>query len=136
MFIHSASFAPGIVELRSSSRIATRSACSTVPGRELPSIPKIPAMITSNVIACIRGASANGRPVGQRPISREAASAINCSYRTMASPWNGGSNSFRCRRCRGPLEVRTELGPSTGRSGDSAASVGTWSGGDVNSERM
>ena len=31
-----------------------------------PSMPKIPAMITSSVIACIRGASENGRPIGQR----------------------------------------------------------------------
>jgi hypothetical protein len=37
---------------------------------------------------------------------------------------------------RGPFEVSTEPGPSTGRSGDSAASVGTLSGGAVKIERM
>ncbi len=76
MFISSASFAPGSVELRRSHLITLRSACSSVPARGRPSMPKIPAMITSSVIACIRGASANGRPIGQRAISRSAASAI------------------------------------------------------------
>ena len=56
--------------------IAVRSPCSGVPLAGAPSIPKIPAMITSRVIACMRGASANGRPVGQLSISRSAASAI------------------------------------------------------------
>ena len=41
-------------------------------------MPKIPAMITSRVIACIRGASAKGSPIGQRSISRSAASVIIC----------------------------------------------------------
>ena len=76
MFIHSASFAPGIVEPRNTSRIAVRNACSSVPGLGRPSIPKTPPMITSSVIACIRGASAIVRPTDQRPISRSAASAI------------------------------------------------------------
>ena len=53
-----------------------RSPCSGVPRSGLPSMPKIPAMITSSVIACMRGASANGLPSGQRSISRSVASAI------------------------------------------------------------
>src|SRR5436305_1018256 len=53
----------------------------------------------------------------------------------MASPWNGGSSNLRWRRCRGPLDVSTEFGPSTGRSGGSAARVGTRSGGALNSDR-
>jgi hypothetical protein len=38
--------------------------------------PKTPRMITSRVTACIRGASANGSPTGQRSISCSATSAI------------------------------------------------------------
>jgi hypothetical protein len=36
----------------------------------------MPDMITSSVIACIRGASAIRSPTGQRAISRSAAAAI------------------------------------------------------------
>ena len=57
-------------------RIAWRRPCSGVPLVGVPSTPKMPAMITSRVIACMRGASANGVPIGQRSISRSAASEI------------------------------------------------------------
>ena len=98
-------------------------------------MPKIPAMITSSVIACMRGARAKGVPSGQRSISRSAASAIICVYCSIASPWKGGSSSLRWRRWRGPIAVRTELGPTIGRSGDSPVSEGACSGFAVNSER-
>ena len=62
-----------MVEAATSCLVAVRSAASGVPGAGLPSMPKIPAMITSRVIACIRGASAKGSPTGQRSISRSAA---------------------------------------------------------------
>lgn len=42
---------------------------------------------------------------------------------------------MRWRMWRSPSEVRTELGPTIGRSGDSAASEGASSGLAVNSER-
>ena len=66
----------GWVESHTSRRITWRSWCSGVPRSGRPSMPKIPPMITSSVIACMRGASANGRPTGQPLISRSAASAI------------------------------------------------------------
>ena len=109
-------------------RTASRSAASGVPGAGLPSTPKIPAMITSSVIACIRGASAIVSPTGQRSISRSAAAVIICVYWSIASPWNGGSSSLRWRMWRGPTAVSTELGPRIGRSGDSPVSEGACSG--------
>ncbi len=78
--------ATGIDENRVRPRTARRSACSGVPAAGRPSIPKIPAMITSSVIACIRGAIANGSPTGQPSISRSAASTIICVYCAIASP--------------------------------------------------
>ena len=116
-------------------RIAVRSAASGVPGAGLPSTPKIPAMITSSVIACIRGASAIGSPTGQRSISRSAASVIIVMYWAIASPWNGGSSSLRWRMWRGPTAVSTEFGPRIGRSGDSPVSESACSGFAVKRER-
>ena len=57
-------------------RIASRRLRSGVPFSGSPSIPKMPAMITSSVIACIRGASRIGSPTGQASISLSATSAI------------------------------------------------------------
>ena len=112
-----------------------RSPCSGVPGAGRPSMPKMPAMITSRVIACIRGASGNGLSSGQRSISRAAAASIIRVYWAIASPWNGGSSSLRWRMWRRPTAVRTELGPTIGRSGDSPVSEGASSGLAVKSER-
>ena len=78
MFISSPTCASGQVEAATRRFVAKRSQCSGVPRSGRPSMPKIPAMITSRVIACIRGASAKGRPTGQREISRSAASEIIC----------------------------------------------------------
>ena len=68
--------ATGEVEALTNRLTVTRSRSSGVPRSGLPSMPKIPAMITSRVIACMRGASANGWPTGQRSISRSVAAAI------------------------------------------------------------
>ena len=130
----SATFAPGSIDWASTRRVARRRSNSGVPGVGLASMPKIPAMITSSVMACIRGASANGFPTGQPSISRSAASAIICAYRATASPWNGGRRSLRWRRWRGPIAVRTEFGPTIGRSGDSPVSEGACSGLAVKSD--
>ncbi len=92
-------------------------------------------MITSSVIACIRGARAKGLLTGQRSISRSAAAAIICVYWSIASPWKGGSSSLRWRMWRGPTAVRTELDPTIGRNGDSPVSDGASSGFAVKSER-
>ncbi len=79
MFISSASCASGQVEAASRYLVAMRSPCSGVPRCGRPSMPKMPAMITSSVIACMRGASENGLPTGQRSISRSATSEIICT---------------------------------------------------------
>ncbi len=76
MWIISVSCASGRVEAATRRLIVRRSPASGVPGAGRPSMPKIPAMITSRVIACIRGARAKGSPIGQLSISRSAASAI------------------------------------------------------------
>ena len=60
MFISSASWATGHVDAATRRLMAWRSQYSGVPAAGRPSIPKIPDMITSSVIACIRGASENG----------------------------------------------------------------------------
>jgi hypothetical protein len=39
-------------------------------------MPKIPAMVTSSVIACMGGASGKLLPTGQRAISRSETSSI------------------------------------------------------------
>ena len=51
--------------------------CSGEPNGGFESIPKTPPMITSSVTACIRGASANGLPVGHVSISRSATSEMS-----------------------------------------------------------
>ena len=76
MWSSSVSCARRVVETATRRLIVPRSRASGVPGSGRPSMPKIPAMITSRVIACIRGARAKGRPIGQRSISRSAAAAI------------------------------------------------------------
>ena len=75
-FISSAIWAIGLVEALTRLLITLRSRCSGVPGAGLPSMPKIPAMITSRVIACIRDAIEKGAPSGQLSISFSVASAI------------------------------------------------------------
>ena len=75
-FISSAIWAIGLVESQTRPLIVERSCPSLLRGAGWPSMPKMPAMITSSVIACIRGASAKGLPTGQLSISRSAASAI------------------------------------------------------------
>ena len=75
-FISSATWATGLVESQTRFLIVERSFPSRLRGAGWPSIPKIPDMITSRVIACIRGASEKGFPTGQLSISRSAASAI------------------------------------------------------------
>ena len=79
MFMSSATWAPGQVDAASSCLVASRTPCSGVPTRGRPPIPKIADMITSSVIACMRGASGSGRPPGQLSISRSATSAIICA---------------------------------------------------------
>ena len=102
----------------------------------LPSMPKIPAMITSRVIACIRGASANGRPTGQPSISRSAAVGDRpaCSAR---SPRRGRGAAAACAGACGAGRARSA--PScdrrSARSGDSPVSDGASSGFAVKSER-
>ncbi len=76
MLTISPSFASGLVEASVRLRITVRNRCSGLPCSGSPSIPKMPAMITSSVIACIRGASSIVSSTGQRSISRRAASAI------------------------------------------------------------
>ena len=76
MFVSSAIWAIFQVDSPTSERTAVRRARSGVPRSGRPSMPKIPAMITSSVIACMRGASANASPTGQRSISRSAAAEI------------------------------------------------------------
>ena len=78
MFISSPTCAIGQVEAATRRLVAIRSRYSGVPRSGRPSMPKIPAMITSSVIACMRGASANGLSIGQLSISRSVASAIVC----------------------------------------------------------
>jgi len=78
-FMSSASWAPGMSDAAISDFVAVRSACSRVPRAGRPSIPKMPAMITSSVMACMRGARENGRPIGQESISRSVMSAIICA---------------------------------------------------------
>ena len=79
MFISSASCAIGQVDAARSPFVAARSRPSVLPRSGVPSMPKMPAMITSSVIACMRGASDIGRPTGQRSISRSATSEIICT---------------------------------------------------------
>ena len=79
-----------------------------------PPIPNTPRMITSSVTACIRGASANGSPSGQRSISARRPRRSSPRSAATASPWNGGSSSLRWRMWRAPTEVSTELGPRIG----------------------
>ena len=76
MFISSATWANGSVDAAIRYLVAMRTPCSGVPAAGRPSMPKMPAMITSSVIACIRGASENGLPTGQRAISRSVTSLI------------------------------------------------------------
>ena len=106
-----------------------------MPGAGVPSMPKMPAMITSSVMACMRGASANGSPTGQR-VDLAVGDLARSSRRSAAtaSPWNGGSSSLRWRMWRAPIAVSTEFGPTIGRSGDSPVSDGASSGFAVNSD--
>ena len=64
------------VETRVNPLIASRMRRSGVPSAGSPSIPKIPAMITSSVTACIRSAMVTVAPSLQLPTSRSAASRI------------------------------------------------------------
>ena len=105
-----------------------------MPKAGRPSIPKIPAMITSRVIACIRGASEKGVPTGHLSISRSAASVIIRMYWAIASPWNAGRRSLRWRMWRSPRAVSVEFGPTIGRSGDSPVIDGARSGLAVKSD--
>jgi hypothetical protein len=134
MFMSSATFATWSVEANKAPRMTCRSQNSGVLRFGRPEMPKIPAMITSSVIACILGASAIGLPRGQPSISCSAASRIICSYWSIASPWNDGSSNFRWRMWRAPSAVSTELGPTIGRSGDSPVNDGTCSGLAVSSD--
>ena len=45
-----------------------------------------------------------------RPSSRSATSRMTSRKAATREPWNGGSNSFRWRRCSGPSRTRTECG--------------------------
>ncbi len=76
MLVSSPIWATGLVDSSVRRRVASRSPRSGVPFAGLPSTPKIPRMITSSVMACIRGASAIGSPTGQRSSSRSVISSI------------------------------------------------------------
>ncbi len=65
------------------------------PSGGSPSTPKMPAMITSSVTACMRSDRRNVSPSFQRSSSRWIVASIIASYCLMASPWNGGSRSLR-----------------------------------------
>ncbi len=78
MLASSPIFASGEVDAAVRCLTAARRRCSGLPGSGLPSTPKIPDMITSSVIACMRGASAKGVPIGHVSISRSVTSAIIC----------------------------------------------------------
>lgn len=80
-------------------------------------------MITSWVIACIRGHSSNGSPVGHsRTISRVTAAIISASA-PMRWPWKGGSISLRRVMCAGSSSSITERRPRTGSSSGLASST-------------
>ena len=76
MLSSSPAWPTGEVEALTSRLTVTRIRSSGVPRSGLPSMPKIPAMITSRVIACMRGASAKGWFSGQRSSSRSVAATI------------------------------------------------------------
>ena len=84
--------------------------------RACPRCRRCPAMITSSVIACMRGASANGSPIGQRSISRSAASAI-ISRVALRPPRRGTAAAAACagacgaRPTRGEHRVRSDDRP-------------------------
>jgi hypothetical protein len=73
-------------------------------------------MITSWVIACIRGHSSNGSPSGQRPTSPRVTSAIISVSPGIRSRWNGGSISRRRVMWSGSSSSISERAPSTGSS--------------------
>ena len=65
----------GLVDSSVRRRVASRSPYSGVPFCG-SSTPKMPRMITSSVMACIRGASAIGSPAGHESSSRAVTSSI------------------------------------------------------------
>jgi hypothetical protein len=72
----SAAIPAALVDRSASHRTVRRRSCSGVPGTGWPSTPKIPAMITSSVMACMRVVSSTVSPTDHVSTSCSAASAI------------------------------------------------------------
>ncbi len=75
--------------------------------------PKTARMITSSVTVCATVRVRILSPGRQLSISRFVISSISSAKPAIASPWNGGSISFRMRKWRSPSRSRIDSGPVT-----------------------